>query len=246
MDLKTALINRLREAEAAARKAVEKYNATIKRYGLSQEGRSAEQRAIYNETALLCEAAREKGLADIDEKIAELNRREQEAALSRSLDTDYLQRLNEKINLLQSMNLKETDPETLRNLLAEYENDPVAAAVLTPIFPEALGASNFLPKDNTGKRQDHLEKIVKPGFVDAINRACLSSPEDLATRAIYNAGSALEGFIQYVQHQNEDFSRDDMEVWKEIRDEGNPYKAEPKEESKFNFHFRNVHTGKYN
>ena len=37
-----------------------------------------------------------------------------------------------------------------------------------------------------------------------------------------------------------------MEVWEEIRNEGNPYKPASDGEMKFNFNFRNVHTGQYN
>lgn len=249
MDLQTALVNRLREVESAARKAVEKYDATIKRYSLSEEGKKAERRGIFNEAAIACEESLQQGLAAIDEKIEELNRQEEEAAQLRALDTEYLQRLNTKVQMLSAMDLSSVDFAVLKEMLREYENDSVAAALLDPLFPEKLKASSFMPKDNTGKRQEHLDKVVRNGFIDAVNRASLQDPDDLADlakRAVYGAGSALEGFIQYVQHQNEDFSRDDMEVWKEIRDEGNPYTVEQEGKALFNFHFRNVHTGKYN
>ncbi len=171
-------------------------------------------------------AAKERGLEAIDATRAELDALEQREGERRAADTEYMTRLESKLRIAQGMGPmtdKEADTARLKVLFAEFAGDPLAVSVIR----HTLGGEKsffFLPDDDTGKRQKHLETAVKTLFEKAMRQAGC----DPASFNVNPESRAAEcdAFCAYALAQDAHFSMDDREVWNattaKLREEGKP------------------------
>ena len=147
-------------------------------------------------------------------KIAQLDEAEAKEAELRALDSEYLARLNTKLDLMDKVSLT---TEQLKPMLAEFENDPVAIACIKQKLGDDVSVDtlvNALPDDNTGKKQKHIKRIaeictsiankgIKIVGRDGLTGATEVVDVDQYTKALENA------FVDYCMAQDDDFSLDD-------------------------------------
>lgn len=239
MDLKMTLIQRVREAQTATTNAAAEFGKVTAGYDLTHAGKEQQAQALFGAAQSVAVAARDAGFAAIDAKITELNAQEQSAAAARMADNGYLERLETKLRMLTRMEADKMPDDVLKAYFAEFANDPIAINSIEKYFKHSMRGANIAPENTTGKRQEHLSTVVRAAFERAINRAGAELPpvHDLATGAIFGHESEIEGFISYVQKQNDDFSLDDLSIWEDVRGQSNP----AAEDIHFGFAFRNVH-----
>lgn len=221
MELNFELITAVREAQNAAETAVRDYVDLKNRYQLTDEGKLqhlAELMDAARETAI---AAKNRGFAAIDKKCEELDAQEKRASERRANDPEYWRSLETKLHIFNAVNVKEQNDSTLKDFFAEFKNDPIAGAAISSALNDPMRGVNILPDNNNGKRQEHLQKIVRPAFERAMNKACdLYKPprdmdRDIATEAIFSGQgkTEVEAFCAYCRSQDAEFSKDDISLW---------------------------------
>ena len=219
MSLNTDLIIAVREAQQATDRAAVELARVKNMYQMTPAGVAEQSHKLFSAARETADAAKERGLAAIDNAIAALNQQEQAESARRAADLEYMQRLESKLRIAQNMGEmtdKDSDRDRLKILFSEFAGDPLAVAVIR----QTLGAEKsffFLPEDQTGNRQQHLETAVKKLFERAMNEAG-------ADPASYSAGAdaraaEVNAFVEYCKKQSTDFSRPDSEVWQEIREQ---------------------------
>jgi hypothetical protein len=132
--------------------------------------KNTESRKILDDARAKMERKKEEGVAAIAAKIDSLNSDERREAELRAVDTDYLKRLDMKLDTIGRIMSKSISPngetiitspklsdDVLRAYFSEFEDDPIAIMTIK----EKLGvhAIAIAPADNTGKRQEHLKKV---------------------------------------------------------------------------------------
>ena len=218
MSLNTELINCTHQGKTAIGKSAQDLDRVKRMYGVTSEVIAAQSKKLFEAARATADAAKERGLAAIERVCAALDQQEQAESARRAADADYLSRLEMKIRLAQGMgdDLSDEDREMLKNLFQEFAGDALSVTVIKKSLGENK-AFFFLPEDNTGKRQQHLKGAVTKLFERAMNEAGCDPAAFTADPAARDA--EISAFCEYCTRQNEDFSRDDGEIWQEIRDQ---------------------------
>ena len=159
-------------------------------------------------------------------KITELDAGEQRLAEVRAMDSDYLNRLNLKMENLERLlhkhvaadgsvvmdDLSDTMRNQMKTYFSEFRDDPIAVGIIL----ERLGGHGvaIAPADNTGKRQAHL-RAVQAVFNGIAKKAAgvvgsygLSEVQDVDIVA----KGEEDAFMNYCLAQNEEFSLNDAEL----------------------------------
>ena len=211
MDFNVSLAACLATAEHATEAATKELIKVTQRYDLSPDGIEAERVKLYAEATAKAEAAKKSGVELIDAKIAELDAAELDAAERRAADGDYLNRLQMKLQMIGGVDLQTQDDATLRAVFAEFANDPLAIAMIRNAIPGGRSV-RIEPANENGKKQKHLQDF-KAAFIRAMDKAsAYISPSELESGVI-PWRSEVEALRAYIVAQNEDFSKNDAEVW---------------------------------
>ncbi len=218
MSLNTELINDVHAGQQAINESAQNLDRVKRMYGVTSEVIAAQSKKLFEAARATADAAKERGLAAIERVCAALDQQEQAESARRAADVDYLSRLEQKIRLAQGMgdDLSDEDREMLKNLFAEFAGDRLSVTVIKKSLGENK-AFYFLPEDSSGKRQQHLKGAVTKLFERAMNEAGCEPAAFTANPAARDA--EISAFCEYCTRQNEDFSRDDGEIWQEIRDQ---------------------------
>ena len=159
-------------------------------------------------------------------KIAELDGEEQRLAEVRAIDSDYLNRLNLKMENMERLlhkqvttdgsvvmdDLSDTMRGQMKTYFSEFRNDPIAVGIILERFG-GHGVA-IAPEDNTGKRQAHLRAVqaVFNGIVKrssgVVGKHGLSEIQDVDTVV----KGEEDAFIGYCTAQDEAFSLNDDEL----------------------------------
>ena len=226
MDLNSVLIGCVHEAQRATDKAATELDRVRQMYMMTDEGVAQQRNQLFTAAREIADAAKERGLEAIDATRAELDALEQREGERRAADTDYMTRLESKLRIAQGMGPmtdKEADTARLKVLFAEFAGDPLAVSVIRHTLGEEKSFF-FLPDDDTGKRQKHLDTAVKTLFEKAMKQAgCDPASFNVNPE---NRAAECDAFCAYALAQDEYFSRPDREVWQETYDkrkqEGKP------------------------
>ena len=211
MDFNVSLAACIETAERATEAATKELIKVTQRYDLSPDGTEGERAKLYAEATAKAEAAKKSGLEMIETKIAELDAAEVKAAERRAADTDYMNRLQMKLQMIGSVDLQTQDDATLRSIFAEFANDPFAIALIRNAIPGGRSV-RIEPANENGKKQKHLQDF-KAAFIRAMDKAsAYISPSELESGVI-PWRSEVEALRAYIVAQNEDFSKNDAEVW---------------------------------
>lgn len=218
MTLNEILVQAVREAQTATQNAANAY-AKLDRRFLNEAGLQDAAQRLAAPAIQTAEAAKMRGFAAIDEACAQLDTAAQELAAARAVDTGYLYRLEAKMRLLDTVDVKRQTDETLKAMFAEYANDPIALDMIVARVG-AMRAVNVAPADTRGKLQQHLQDVVKSGFERCINKCVAGEvldPHNLANGAIFGRASEIDAFCDYCARQDAYFSVDDISVWEMVR-----------------------------
>lgn len=159
-------------------------------------------------------------------KIAELDGEEQRLAEVRAMDSDYLNRLNLKMENMERLlhkqvttdgsvvmdDLSDTMRGQMKTYFSEFGNDPIAVGIILERFG-GHGVA-IAPEDNTGKRQAHLRAVqavfngIAKRAVAVIGAHGVSEVQDVDTVV----KGEEDAFIGYCTAQNEEFSLNDDEL----------------------------------
>ena len=110
MDFNVNLAACIEEAEHATEKATRELVKVTQRYDLTPDGIEGERQRLYAVATQTAEAAKASGLEMIGARIAELDAAEVKAAERRAADTDYMNRLQMKLNMIGGVDLQTMDP----------------------------------------------------------------------------------------------------------------------------------------
>lgn len=185
----------------------------------------SESRRIVNDLIASKDERKAAGLAAIAAKLEEISGTETREAELRAMDTDYLKRLDMKLDTVgrlvsknvyadgsESINTPDLSDDVLRTYFAEFVDDPIARATII----NKLGARGIAiaPEDHTGKKQAHIKK-VKAVFETIMDRTCNIGDSGVSSaQNVESFGKAEEdAFAAYCRAQNDDFSLDDEEVF---------------------------------
>lgn len=212
MDFRLSLVTCIRETQNAAAKATRELVSISSRYKLTPDGMAGEKQRVYGAVRETEEQARKRAADLLDARIAVLDTEEANAAAKRAADTDYLNRLHMKLQLVRG--LQNQSDADLRIYFAEFANDPVAIEQIRSAIPGPRSV-RIEPDNNNGKRQKHIE-AVKKAVLQAIGRAgAYISPEDLNSGRI-PFKEDVDALAAYIMAQNDDFSKNDFEVWESV------------------------------
>ena len=220
MSLKNELVNAVREAQAAQDKAAAELARISKMYKMTDEGIVEHRERLYSAAREVANTAKRKGLEAIERACLEMDAQDKEESARRSADVAYLQRLEQKIRLAQTIGkidrqsnngyaTQDRDTESLKSLFSEFAGDPLAVAAIR----QAIGPDKsffYLPEESSGPRQQHLKGKVTKLFERAMNEA----QSDSDTRV-----NEIDAFVSYCTAQDDAFSCDDMAVWQGMRDQ---------------------------
>ena len=200
MSLKNELVNAVREAQAAQDKAAAELARISKMYKMTDEGIVEHRERLYSAAREVANTAKRKGLEAIERACLEMDAQDKEESARRSADVAYLQRLEQKIRLAQTIGkidrqsnngyaTQDRDTESLKSLFSEFAGDPLAVAAIR----QAIGPDKsffYLPEESSGPRPDSDTRV-----------------------------NEIDAFVSYCTAQDDAFSCDDMAVWQGMRDQ---------------------------
>lgn len=161
-----------------------------------------------------------------DAQIAAVDAEETRLAELRAVDSDYLNRLNLKIENMERLLHKNAASDgkiilddmdrdminRMKTYFSEFENDPVAVALIH----ERLGnhGVTVAPSDNTGKRQKHLRAVlyVFNGIIRKASGVIGSHGVSEVQDVDVLVKDEEDAFAGYCMAQDENFSLDDEEL----------------------------------
>lgn len=219
MNLKQTLYTDLCIVGKKQTDALNEYRATLAKFDFTDEGKADIRKSLFFDITEEAKNIKAEGVKALDEAIQTV-RAEEKAAPAKRADSDYLKRLELKIDMAQNVADNAVDIETMKAYFEEFANDPMAIAALNKRLPLKYKAA--IPEDNTGYREKHL-KVIKVLFkrymdrsVEVLGRANPNQSEEL----IELLAAEIEVFKQYILVQNEDFSLDDNYILDEIAGKG--------------------------
>lgn len=223
--LNRTLIECVRAAQARRSNALAEIRKIHSSKAYTNEYKDRESRRIVEEMRTATRAGKAEGVAAIAANVDKLNADERREAELRAMDTDYLKRLDMKLDTISRLvskdvsaagqihiNTPDLSDDTLRTYFSEFADDPIAIATIR----EKLGARGIkvVPADNTGKRQAHLSK-AQAVFELIMNRTCNIGDTGVSdAQDVDSFGKQEEdAFIAYCRGQDNDFALDDEEVF---------------------------------
>lgn len=225
----SATMEKGRRARAAA---VDRMRSVMQDHSYTNEYRQAEGRRIIQEAREAIAAAKAEGMEASSLEIRSLDNEELEEAHARSLDGDYLQRLNTKIETAKTIARREIDPksgsvsvsipadsvEGLKVLFSEFENDPVSRRAILAAFP-GTAVLAIVPEDNTGKRQAHIRAVIKVYelLMDRMAATIAGSVDVLQEGHGEWERQELDAFIAYCDNQDAELSKDDEAMLEAVK-----------------------------
>lgn len=178
----------------------------------------------------------DRGIKAIDRLISSANSQELKKAQARAKDTDYIRRLNEKMEIFRILASKpevsQEEIEALRISLSEFENDSLSIATIRAVVNGTPGANRLrkaLPEDHTGEHQANMEKLKKlfsmaMSEINAYWKARTAlvggtiQEKDAAKKHDDYALESVQAFQAYCTFQEEDMSVPPEKVWLHILD----------------------------
>ena len=110
----------------------------------------------------------DRGIAAINGIIRAADAAELKQAQVRAKDSEYVHRLNEKIQIIRSLAAKvevsREEIEAMRVNLSEFENDTLSIATIQAAVSGIPGANRFvraIPENHNGEHQANMEKLKK-------------------------------------------------------------------------------------
>lgn len=217
------LVMAVRTIQSARTRTLTEIQRTYAREQYADDFKRAEAGRMVDELKAAAVGQKAEAAEAVAGKIAELDAEEKRLAEVRAMDSDYLNRLNLKMENMERLlhkhvtadgsvvmdDLSSTMLNQMRTYFSEFQNDPLAVAILQ----ERLGRQGVAvaPSDNTGKRQEHL-RAVQTVFDRIIDKACnvigaygVSEVQDVDEVA----KAEEDAFCGYCMAQNEEFSLDD-------------------------------------
>lgn len=223
--LNRTLIECVRGAQTRRNSALADIRKTQLSEAYTNEYKQQESRRIVEEMRTAKDAGKAEGDAAITAKLEELDASERREAELRAMDTDYLKRLDMKLDTVGRLMSKavsadgsietktpELSDDTLRTYFSEFADDPIAIATIH----DKLGtrAISIAPTDGTGKRQEHLKK-VQAVFNTIMDHTCNIGDAGVSdAQNVDSFGKQEEdAFASYCRAQDNDFALDDAEVF---------------------------------
>ena len=219
-----SMIEGIRYAQVMRKDALEKC-IRIEQDSYTSEYKARETSRIINEVKAAKDQTKAKVAEEVALMISELDAKDIKDVELRSLDLDYVQRLNAKLDTICSaigmtaVGLSYPDAlskEWVRAFLKEFADDPISISVIKSRLREY--AVGVLPEDNTGKAQLHLQAVRKvfnsimDHAVNIMGENGLSKCQDVAPFT----KEEEEAFIQYLSKQNDDFTVDDEWLYEKL------------------------------
>lgn len=186
----------------------------------------AEAARMVDELRTTAEGQARQAAEAVAVKIAELDGEEQRLAEVRSLDLDYLNRLNLKMENMERLlhkqvttdgsvvmdDLSDTMRGQMKTYFSEFRNDPIAVGIILERFG-GHGVA-IAPEDNTGKRQAHLRAVQ--AVFNGIAKKAVAIVGAHGVSEVQDVDIVVKGeedaFIAYCTAQNEEFSLNDDEL----------------------------------
>lgn len=224
--LNKTLIESVRAAQVRRKNALAEIRNIHASDAYTNEYKDRESRRIVEELHKAKDAGKAEGFSAIAAKVEELNAGERREAELRAMDTDYLKRLDMKLDTIGrlvsknvsatgdvSVNIPDLSDDTLRTYFSEFADDPIAIATII----EKLGArgTRIAPEDKSGRAQAHLKK-VQMLFDLIMNRTCNIGNTGISDAQDVFGQQEEEAFVAYCRAQNQDFSLDDSEVFDDL------------------------------
>lgn len=206
-----SLAGTITQTQAAAERCTRELIKVCKRYDLTPAGAEGERQRLYADVITTQEQAEARAAELIDAEIAAVDAEEQRAAERRAADTEYMHRLQMKINMIGSVDIQKLNDATIRAMFEEFTDDPLAIEMIRAAIPGGRTV-RIEPANSCGKAQAHLQE-VKKAIIRAIRKAGeYISPEDLESGNI-PFKSEVDALTAYILAQTETFSKDDATTW---------------------------------
>lgn len=206
-----SLAETITQTQAAAERCTREFNKVCKQYELTPAGAEGERQRLYADVVKVQKQAEARATELIDLEITDLDAAEVRAAEHRAKDTDYMNRLQMKINMIGSVDIQRVNNATLAAMLAEFKDDPFALEMIRAAIP---GGRTVIiePENSCGKKQAHLQE-VKKAVIRAIRKAgAYISPADMESGNI-PFKPEVDALTAYILAQTETFSKDDSIIW---------------------------------
>lgn len=227
-----SMIEGIRYAQVMRKDALEKC-IRIEQDSYTDEYKARETARIINEVKAAKDQTKAKVAEEVTRKVSELDANDIKDIELRSLDLDYVQRLNAKLDTICSAigmtAVGASYPDALskewvRAFLKEFTDDPISIGVIKSRLREY--AVGVLPEDNTGRAQKRLlatQKVFNSVMDHAVNimgENGLSKCQDVAPFT----KEEEEAFIKYLSKQNDDFTVDDEWLYAKLVDDNPEFK----------------------
>lgn len=223
-----AFVTAIKNMQSARARTLAEIQRTYAREQYADDFKLSEAARMVEELRATAEGQSAQAAEAVVAKIAELDGEEQRLAEVRAMDSDYLNRLNLKMENMERLlhkqvttdgsvvmdDLSGTMIDQMKTYFAEFRNDPIAVGIIH----ERLGGHGVkvAPEDNTGKRQAHLKAVQK--VFNGIAKKAVAIVGAHGVSEIQDVDIVVKGeedaFVGYSMAQNEEFSLDDNELVK--------------------------------
>ena len=160
MNLNSFLVTCVNEGLTATDAATREFERVKGFYQMTPEGVAEQRNRLFTAARERADAAKARGLAAIETKVAEIDEQEKAVAARRATDTDYLNRLEQKLRLAAGLDVSDDE---LTVFFAEFEDDEIARAAIEKQFG-GNKAFHFKPNSGKGQRQQHIRDVVRVLF----------------------------------------------------------------------------------
>ena len=216
----------LRTLQSARGRTLAEIQRAYAREQYTDEFKRSEASRMIGELKAKADALSAQAAEAVAAKIEELDAEEQRLAEIRAIDSDYLNRLNLKIENAEQLlhkriavdgsvtmdELSSGMTTRLKGYFAEFHDDSLAVSLIR----ERLGHHGVViaPEDITGKRQEHL-RAVQTVFNGIMNKGCMITGSH-GLSEVQDVDVVVKGeenaFIGYCNAQNGEFSLNDNEL----------------------------------
>lgn len=219
--MNSMLKNIIDEVQSMSEKSVAELEYARRRYGLTPAQFEMKRRELFGPIEEKVKQSVQSARELIKKKIAKIDDEEYKMQEQRAKDTFYQSRLQTKINNACSIDLQKVDVNSLKAMFSEFKDDPIAIELIcAKVNDIRLGA--FIPDNNLGKRQKHLQAVAQR-VIWALQKAGeFNSREDKNgyRRKGADPNSRIDAVKEYIVAQNEDFSLDDATVLADLVKKG--------------------------
>ena len=227
--LNMELVSAIRMIQNARERTLTEIRRVYSRDAYTDEFKHLEAVRLVEELRITAEGQLSQAAKAVAAKIADLDSEEQKLAELRAVDSDYLNRLNMKMENMERLlhkhiasdgsvsmdDLNDMMRGQMKTYFSEFQNDPIAVGIIC----ERLGLQGVVvaPSDNTGKRQAHLKAVFQV-FWWVINKAAgLLGGHGVSEHSKIQDFDAVakgeeDAFCGYCMAQDETFSLDDTEL----------------------------------